>query len=178
VTCDQCSGTRYRPEVLSVKYRGRNIADVLNLTVREAFAFFRGQPKIQAKLKSLIDVGLEYVCLGQPATTLSSGEAQRLKLGLFLNASKSKRALFLLDEPTTGLHMADVTKLLDCFDMLLTVGHSLIVIEHHLRVIQSADWIIDMGPGPSAAGGQVLVAGTPGTVNECQNSVTARHFKW
>jgi len=178
VTCDQCSGTRYRPEVLSVKYRGRNIADVLNLTVREAFAFFRGQPKIQAKLKSLIDVGLEYVCLGQPATTLSSGEAQRLKLGLFLNASKSKRALFLLDEPTTGLHMADVTKLLDCFDMLLTVGHSLIVIEHHLRVIQSADWVIDMGPGPAEAGGQVVVAGTPETVNDCPNSVTAKHFKW
>ena len=178
VTCDQCNGTRYRPEVLSVKYRGRNIADVLNLTVREAFAFFRGQPKIQAKLKSLIDVGLEYVCLGQPATTLSSGEAQRLKLGLFLNASKSKRALFLLDEPTTGLHMADVTKLLDCFDMLLTVGHSLIVIEHHLRVIQSADWVIDMGPGPAEAGGQVVVAGTPEKVNDCPNSVTAKHFKW
>ncbi len=178
VTCDQCNGTRYRPEVLSVKYRGRNIADVLNLTVREAFAFFRGQPKIQAKLKSLIDVGLEYVCLGQPATTLSSGEAQRLKLGLFLNASKTKRALFLLDEPTTGLHMANVTKLLDCFDMLLTVGHSLIVIEHHLRVIQSADWVIDMGPGPAETGGQVVVAGTPETVAECSASVTAKHFKW
>ena len=178
VTCDQCNGTRYRSEVLSVKYRGRNIADVLNLTVREAFAFFRGQPKIQAKLKSLIDVGLEYVCLGQPATTLSSGEAQRLKLGLFLNASKSKRALFLLDEPTTGLHMADVTKLLDCFDMLLTVGHSLIVIEHHLRVIQSADWVIDMGPGAAEAGGQVVVAGPPEVVAECERSVTAKHFRW
>jgi len=174
VTCDQCNGTRYRAEVLSVKYRGRNIADVLNLTVREAFAFFRGQPKIQAKLKSLIDVGLEYVCLGQPATTLSSGEAQRLKLGLFLNASKSKRALFLLDEPTTGLHMADVTKLLDCFDMLLTVGHSLIVIEHHLRVIQSADWVIDMGPGPAEAGGQIVVAGPPEVVAECEHSGCAK----
>jgi len=148
-----------------VKYRGRNIADVLNLTVREAFAFFRGQPKIQAKLKSLIDVGLEYVCLGQPATTLSSGEAQRLKL-------------FLLDEPTTGLHMADVTKLLDCFDMLLTVGHSLIVVEHHLRVIQSADWVIDLGPGPSEAGGKVVVAGPPEVVADCSTSVTAKYFKW
>ena len=101
-----------------------------------------------------------------------------MKLGLFLNASKTKRALFLLDEPTTGLHMANVTKLLDCFDMLLTVGHSMIVIEHHLRVIQSADWVIDMGPGPAETGGQVVVAGTPETVAECSASVTAKHFKW
>jgi excinuclease ABC subunit A len=176
VTCDQCGGTRYRNEVLAVKYRGRNIADVLNLTVRSAFTFFRGQPKVQAKLRSLIDVGLEYIRLGQPANTLSSGESQRLKLGYYLNSSKSKRALFLMDEPTTGLHMADVTKLLDCFDTLLTVGHSLIVIEHNLRLIQSADWLIDLGPGPANNGGQVVASGPPEIVAKNKQSVTARHM--
>lgn len=176
IACDQCNGTRYRDEVLAVKYRGQNIADVLNLTVRSAFAFFRGQPKVQAKLKSLIDVGLDYIRLGQPANTLSSGESQRLKLGYYLNSSKTKRALFLMDEPTTGLHMADVTKLLDCFDMLLTVGHSLIVIEHNLRIIQSADWLIDIGPGPSDRGGEVVIAGTPESVAACSTSITAQHM--
>jgi excinuclease ABC subunit A len=176
ITCDHCHGTRFRSEVLEVKYRGRNIADVLNLTVRSAFAFFRGQPKVQAKLKSLIDVGLDYIRLGQPANTLSSGESQRLKLGYYLNSSKSKRALFLMDEPTTGLHMADVTKLLDCFDMLLTIGHSMIVIEHNLRIIQSADWLIDLGPGPADRGGQVVVAGTPEQVAICPESITAKHM--
>lgn len=176
VTCDHCHGTRYRSEVLEVKYRGRNIADVLNLTVRSAFAFFRGQPKVQAKLKSLIDVGLDYIRLGQPANTLSSGESQRLKLGYYLNSSKSKRALFLMDEPSTGLHMADVTRLLDCFDMLLTVGHSMIVIEHNLRIIQSADWLIDLGPGPADQGGQVVAAGTPEQVAACAESITAKHM--
>ncbi|MCL4148481.1 UNVERIFIED_CONTAM: hypothetical protein GTU68_037375 [Idotea baltica] len=172
--CDQCNGARYRDEVLAVKYRGQSISDVLNLTVRQAFTFFRGQPKVQAKLKSLIDVGLEYIRLGQPANTLSSGESQRLKLGYYLNSSKSKRTLFLLDEPTTGLHMADVTKLLDCFDTLLTVGHSLIVIEHHLRVIQCADWVIDMGPGAADDGGQVVAEGTPEDVAQNKSSVTAK----
>ena len=174
VTCDACQGTRYRDEVLSVKYRGKSIADVLGMTVRDAFSFFRGQPKLQTKLKALIDVGLDYICLGQPANTLSSGEAQRLKLASYLNAAKSKRALFLMDEPTTGLHMADVTRLLDCFDVLLSVGHSLIVIEHNVRLVASADWVIDLGPGPGAAGGEVVICGTPEEVAGCEGSLTGR----
>ncbi len=177
IVCDQCRGTRYRDEILAVKYRGKSIAEALNLTVREAFSFFRGQPKVQAKLKSLIDVGLDYIRLGQPATTLSSGEAQRLKLGHYLNASKSKRALFILDEPTIGLHMRDVTRLLDCFDSLLSVGHSLIVVEHNLQLIQNADWVIDLGPGAADQGGKVVVAGTPEDVIECKSSVTGSWLK-
>ena len=177
ITCDQCHGTRYRDEVLAVKYRGKSIAEALNLTVREAFSFFRGQPKVQAKLKSLIDVGLEYIRLGQPATSLSSGEAQRLKLGHYLNASKSKRALFILDEPTTGLHMSDVTRLLDCFEALLSVGHSLIVVEHNLQLMKYADWIIDLGPGAADAGGNIVVAGPPEVVANCEESLTGQYLK-
>ena len=177
ITCDQCHGTRYRDEVLAVKYRGKSIAEALNLTVREAFSFFRGQPKVQAKLKSLIDVGLDYIRLGQPATTLSSGEAQRLKLGHYLNASKSKRALFVMDEPTTGLHMSDVTRLLDCFEALLSVGHSLIVVEHNLQLMKYADWIIDLGPGAADEGGSVVVAGPPEVVANCEDSLTGQYLK-
>jgi len=177
IVCSQCRGSRYRDEVLAVKYRGKSIAEALDLTVREAFSFFRGQPKVQSKLKSLIDVGLDYVRLGQPATTLSSGEAQRLKLGHYLNASKSKRALFILDEPTTGLHMRDVTRLLDCFDSLLSVGHSIIVVEHNLQLIRNADWVIDLGPGAADEGGNVVVAGTPDDVMECEASVTGQWLK-
>ncbi|MFK7769832.1 MAG: excinuclease ABC subunit UvrA [Mariniblastus sp.] len=177
IKCDQCRGTRYRDEVLAVKYRGKSIAEALDLTVREAFSFFRGQPKVQAKLKSLIDVGLDYVRLGQSATTLSSGEAQRLKLGHYLNASKSKRALFVLDEPTTGLHMSDVTRLLDCFEALLSVGHSLVVVEHNLQLMKYADWIIDLGPGAAESGGQVVVAGPPEVVANCEESITGQYLK-
>lgn len=176
VKCDQCNGTRYRDETLAVRYRGCNIAEVLNLTVRQAFTFFRGQPRVQGKLKALIDVGLDYIRLGQPATTLSSGEAQRLKLAVYLNASKKKRALFILEEPTTGLHMADVTRLLDCFDALLSVGHSFIIVEHNLQIMKYADWIIDLGPGAAEHGGRVVVAGTPETVAECAESTTGRYL--
>ena len=176
IKCDQCHGTRFRDETLAVRYRGRNIAEVLNLTVREAFTFFRGQPRVQEKLKALIDVGLEYVRLGQPATKLSSGEAQRLKLAVYLNASKKKRALFILEEPTTGLHMADVTRLLDCFEALLAVGHSFIIVEHNLEVMKYADWIIDLGPGPADLGGDVVVCGTPETVADCTASITGHYL--
>jgi excinuclease ABC subunit A len=178
ITCDQCRGTRYRDEILAVKYRGKSIAEALDLTVREAFSFFRGQPKVQAKLKSLIDVGLDYVRLGQPATTLSSGEAQRLKLGHYLNASKTKRALFILEEPTSGLHMSDVTRLMDCFETLMSVGHSLIIVEHNLQLIKYADWIIDLGPGAAEEGGQIVVQGTPEQVAECEDSVTGQYLKY
>jgi excinuclease ABC subunit A len=177
IRCDQCRGTRYRDEVLAVRHRGKNIADVLAMTAKEAFPFFRGQPKVQYQLKALIDVGLGYLQLGQPATMLSSGEAQRLKLAKYLTGAKSKRALFLMDEPTTGLHMSDVVRLADCFAMLVSVGHSLIVVEHNLQLMQYADWIIDLGPGASAAGGHVVAEGTPEQIAASEHSVTGRYLK-
>ncbi len=177
IQCDQCAGTRYRKEVLAVRYRDKTIAEVLEMTVREAFLFFRGQPKVQTKLKSLIDVGLEYIRLGQPATTLSSGEAQRLKLALYLNASSKERVLFVMDEPTTGLHMKDINRLIDCFDTLINAGHSMIAIEHNLQLIKNADYVIDLGPAGGDAGGEVVVAGTPEQIVQCEASVTGQYLK-
>jgi excinuclease ABC subunit A len=167
--CPECRGTRYRPETLQVKYRGRNIAEVLDLTAREAFVFFRHRPKVQARLRPLLDVGLDYVRLGQPASTLSGGEAQRLKLASHLastpaavtRAAERSRTLFILDEPTTGLHPADTLKLLDALNSLLVYGHSLIVVEHSPELMVSADWIIDLGPGAGDEGGTVVAQGTP-----------------
>jgi excinuclease ABC subunit A len=160
--------------VLEVKYRGRDIAEVLDMTAREAFNFFRGQRKVQARLKLLLDVGLDYVRLGQPATTLSGGEAQRLKLAAHLATKRRGRALFLLDEPTTGLHFSDIVQLVDCFDALLEVGHSLVIVEHNLQLMKAADWIIDLGPGAADEGGRVVATGTPEEVAECAESVTGR----
>jgi excinuclease ABC subunit A len=177
MTCPECHGCRYRREILKVTYRGSNIAEVLALTVREAFTFFRGSPKVQSRLKQLIDVGLDYLRLGQPANTLSGGEAQRLKLAGYLSAAKRSRTLFLLDEPTTGLHFADVAQLLDCFDALLAVGHSLIVIEHNLQMMKAADWLIDLGPGAADEGGQVVAVGTPEEIAANPRSVTGRVLK-
>jgi excinuclease ABC subunit A len=174
--CPQCGGQRYRKEILGVTYRGLNIAEVLEMTVREAFGFFRGQPKVQAKLKRLIDVGLEYLRLGQPANTLSAGEAQRLKLAGYLAGARRGRTLFLLDEPTTGLHFSDVVQLLDCFEALLSVGHSLIVVEHNLQMMQAADYIIDLGPGAADEGGRVVAKGTPEAVAADTKSVTGRQL--
>lgn len=172
--CSQCGGKRYRKEILDVKYRGRSIADVLEMTVREAFTFFRGQAKVQARLKRLIDVGLDYLRLGQPANTLSGGEAQRLKLAAFMSATKRGRSLFLLDEPTTGLHFQDVVQLLDCFEALVNVGHSLIVVEHNLQLIKAADYVIDLGPGAADQGGRVVATGTPEAVARAKDSATGR----
>ena len=172
--CPDCRGSRYRREVLAVKHRGRNIADVLEMTVREAFSFFRGQKKAQARLKRLIDVGLDYLRLGQPANTLSAGESQRLKLASYMATARRGRTLFILDEPTSGLHFADVVQLLDCFDALLAVGHSLIVVEHNLQMMKAADYIIDLGPGPGDEGGRVVVQGTPEQVAACADSITGR----
>ena len=172
--CGQCGGTRYRKEILAVKYRGQNIADVLGMTVREAFGFFRGQAKVQARLKQLIDVGLDYLQLGQPANTLSAGEAQRLKLAAHLSEASRKRTLFLLDEPTTGLHFADVVTLLDCFEALLSVGHSLIVVEHNLQLMRAADYLIDLGPGAGEDGGRIVAKGTPEEVAANLASHTGR----
>jgi excinuclease ABC subunit A len=170
--CTQCNGTRYRSEILNVTYRGLNIAEVLELTVREAFAFFRGYPKAQSRLKQLISVGLDYLRLGQPANTLSGGEAQRLKLAAYLSSARRGRTLFILDEPTTGLHFADVVQLLDCFDALLAMGHSLIVVEHNVQLMKAADYVIDLGPDAAEAGGRVVATGTPEMVSRTSGSIT------
>jgi excinuclease ABC subunit A len=172
VNCPECQGHRYRQEVLDIKVRGRNIAEVLDLTAREAFRFFRTHPAIQRKLKPLLDVGLDYLRLGQATETLSGGEAQRLKLAGYLAASRKPRCLFLLDEPAAGLHPADITRLLDCFDRLLQTGHSLIVVENQLDVIKCADYVIDLGPGAGKAGGKVVAAGTPEEIAAAKDSVT------
>jgi excinuclease ABC subunit A len=177
VTCPECKGRRYKPELLSVTVRNLSIAEVLDLTVREAFRFFRAQPAVERRLKLLLDVGLEYLRLGQPADTLSGGECQRLKLAGHLAASRKPRCLFLLDEPTAGLHMADVARLLDCFDRLLATGHSLLVIEHNLDVIRCADYVIDLGPGAAAEGGRVVAAGTPEEVAHAEASVTGQWLR-
>lgn len=174
MTCTACDGARYRKEILSVRYRDQSISDVLNMTVREARDFFRGTPKVQQKLKVLVDVGLDYLQLGQSAMTLSAGEAQRLKLAGFLANSSKKRTLFLLDEPTTGLHSHDIVQLLTCFDALLADGNSLIVVEHNVHLMAAADHIIDLGPGAASEGGSVVVAGTPEEVALCKESRTAK----
>ena len=172
--CSECQGQRYRRQILSVKYRGRNISDVLEMTVREAYTFFRGHTKVQRRLQRLIDVGLDYLRLGQPANTLSCGESQRLKLAAYLSQSRRNRTLFVLDEPTTGLHFADVVQLLDCFDALLAVGHSLIVVEHNLQIMRAADYIVDLGPGAAEQGGQVIAVGTPEEIASHPKSITGK----
>jgi excinuclease ABC subunit A len=172
--CSECHGTRYRKEILDVLYRGLNIADVLDLTIREAFSFFRGQLKVQEKLKKLMDVGLDYLRLGQPANTLSAGEAQRLKLAAYISSATRNRTLFIMDEPTTGLHYSDIVQLLDCFDALLSIGHSLIVVEHNLQMMKAADYIIDLGPGAGEQGGQIVIQGSPEQVAQCPTSITGR----
>jgi excinuclease ABC subunit A len=169
VRCPECRGTRYRPETLEIRYRGRNIAEVLDMTAREAFAFFRHRPKVQARLRPLIELGLDYLRLGQPSATLSGGEAQRLKLAGFLGRSQAalRRAarlshtFFLLDEPTAGLHPVDVLKLLEILGALVERGNSLIAVTHSLDVMLAADWIIELGPGAGDDGGRVVAQGTP-----------------
>jgi excinuclease ABC subunit A len=175
--CGQCRGQRYRKEILAVKYRGKGIAEVLEMTVREAFGFFRGQPKVQARLNQLINVGLDYLQLGQPANTLSAGEAQRLKLAAHLSEASRSRTLFILDEPTTGLHFADIVTLLDCFEALLSVGHSLIVVEHNLQLMRAADYIIDLGPEAGDGGGRIVASGTPEEIARCEASHTGRALR-
>jgi excinuclease ABC subunit A len=149
---------------------------VLDMTVREAFTFFRGCQKVQAGLKKLIDVGLEYVRLGQPANTLSGGESQRLKLAAYISGARRGRTLFILDEPTTGLHFADVAQLLDCFDALVDVGHTLVVVEHNLEIMKAADYIIDLGPGAAMHGGRLVATGTPEAVARVPQSVTGQYL--
>jgi len=177
VPCPECDGKRYRDEILEVTYRGRNIAEVLAMTVREAVGFFRGQHKVLSRLTRLLDVSLDYLQLGQPATTLSGGESQRLKLASYLSTAKRGHCLFILDEPTTGLHFRDIVQLLDCFDALLDVGHSLIVIEHNLQIVRAADWVIDLGPGASERGGEIVAVGTPEMIAKEKKSRTAEFLK-
>lgn len=177
MTCPDCKGSRYRSEILQVKYRDYSIAEILKLTVRDALSFFRGQAKVQQRLEVLASVGLDYLQLGQSATTLSSGEGQRLKLAGFLASATKKKTLFVLDEPTTGLHTNDIVQLLDCFDALLAAGHSLVIVEHNLHLIAAADYIIDIGPGPADLGGNIVVSGTVSQVANCTKSITGKYLK-
>lgn len=177
VTCDACGGTRYNRETLEVRYKGSSIADVLKMTVDQALTFFRDIPQAQRQLKSLADVGLGYLRLGQPATALSGGEAQRIKLAAELSKTSTGNTLYLLDEPTTGLHFEDIRVLIDVLDRLVDRGNTLLVIEHNLDVIKRADWIIDLGPEGGAGGGQIVATGTPKQVAQNPHSYTGRFLK-
>jgi excinuclease ABC subunit A len=177
VPCDQCNGARYKPQVLEVKYRGRNVDQILNMTVREGLLFFNNSQKVLRRLQVLDEIGLGYLRLGQLATTLSGGEAQRIKIASRLSAHGSDRTLYILDEPTTGLHFDDIAKLLTAFRKLLQAGHSLLVIEHNLDVIKMADWIIDLGPEGGLAGGQVVAAGPPEALAKVEHSHTGRYLR-
>ena len=177
VPCDQCDGRRFKPQVLEVRYKGRNIHQVLEMTVREALGFFGASPKVLRRLQVLDEIGLGYLRLGQPATTLSGGEAQRIKIASHLASSGGERLLYVLDEPTTGLHFDDIAKLLASFRKLLEQGHTLLVIEHNLDVIKTADYLIDLGPEGGHAGGEVVATGTPEQVAAVDASYTGRYLK-
>ena len=177
ITCDQCKGNRYNNDTLEVRYKGKNIADVLNMTVEEASEFFKNNNPIKNKLKLLEDVGLGYLHLGQSATTLSGGEAQRIKLATELSKKDSGNTVYILDEPTTGLHFADVKKLLKILTRLRDLGNTIIVIEHNLDIISSADWIIDLGPEGGSNGGYIISTGTPECVSNDQKSYTGKFLK-
>jgi len=177
VPCEVCKGRRYNRETLEVRYKGKNIAEVLEMTVAEALDFFAAIPPIQRKLRTIHDVGLDYIQLGQPATTLSGGEAQRVKLATELSRRATGRTLYLLDEPTTGLHFHDIQKLLDVLQRLVDAGNTVVVIEHNMDVIKTADWVIDLGPEGGDRGGEVVVAGTPEAVAACPHSHTGRFLR-
>lgn len=177
VPCDQCKGKRYNRETLEVKYKGKNIHEVLDMTIEEAREFFDVVPALARKLQTLMDVGLSYIRLGQSATTLSGGEAQRVKLAKELSKRGTGQTLYILDEPTTGLHFADIEQLLAVLHQLRNQGNSIVVIEHNLDVIKTADWIVDLGPEGGSGGGEILIAGTPEEVAACERSHTARFLK-
>ena len=177
VPCDVCKGARYNRETLEVQYKGKNIYDVLEMTVEEGMDFFSSVPKIHRKLKTLFDVGLGYVKIGQPATTLSGGEAQRVKLSTELSKRATGRTIYILDEPTTGLHTADVHRLIDVLQQLVDAGNTVVVIEHNLDVIKTADHIIDLGPEGGDGGGMIVAAGTPEEVARCADSYTGQYLK-
>jgi excinuclease ABC subunit A len=177
VPCEVCEGKRFKPQVLEVKYRGRGIDQVLDMTVREALTFFSTSPKVLRRLQVLDEIGLGYLRLGQPATTLSGGEAQRIKIAAHLSTQTGDRVLYILDEPTTGLHFDDIAKLLAAFKKLLQAGHSLLVIEHNLDVIKTADWIVDLGPEGGEEGGHVVATGTPEQIAQHPESHTGRYLR-
>mgnify|MGYP001412513069 CR=1 FL=1 len=177
VPCDICHGQRYNRETLQVQWKGKNIAQILDLTVEDAWAFFKDAPTIARKLETLLDVGLSYIRLGQSATTLSGGEAQRVKLAQELSRRDTGRTLYILDEPTTGLHFADIDLLLTVLKRLRDAGNTIVVIEHNLDVIKTADWLIDMGPEGGAGGGQVVAVGTPEAVAANPASFTGRYLQ-
>jgi excinuclease ABC subunit A len=177
VPCDQCDGKRFKPQVLEVRYRGRTIHQVLDLTVREALTFFSSSPKVLRRLQVLDEIGLGYLRLGQPATTLSGGEAQRIKIAAHLSSHGGERLLYILDEPTTGLHFDDIAKLLTAFKKLLEAGNTLLVIEHNLDVIKTADYVIDLGPEGGEDGGMVVATGTPEQVAQVETSHTGRYLR-
>ncbi len=174
VTCEQCNGRRFNRETLEVRYAGKSIADVLDMTVAEAYEFFGKVPRLAGKLKTLVDVGLGYLGLGQPATTLSGGEAQRIKLATELSRRSTGKTLYLLDEPTTGLHFDDVAKLMSLLLMLRDAGNTVVVIEHNVDVMRCADWIVDLGPGGGDLGGRLVCEGPPSAIKACKESVTGR----
>src|SRR2546425_7555294 len=177
VPCEVCKGKRYNREALEIHYKGKNIADVLDMTVEEAMSFFANIPSVFNKMKTLNDVGLGYMRLGQPATTLSGGEAQCVKLATELARRATGRTMYILDEPTTGLHFADDGRLLHVLQRLVDAGNSIVVIEHNLDVIKSTDWIIDLGPEGGDAGSQVIAQGTPEDVAENERSFTGYYLK-
>ena len=176
VTCEVCRGKRYNRETLEVRYKGKNIADILDMTVAEALAFFEPVPSIKQKLQTLHDVGLDYIRLGQAATTLSGGEAQRVKLATELSRRATGRTLYILDEPTTGLHFADIRRLLQVLNQLVDQGNTVVIIEHNMDVIKTADWIVDLGPEGGNEGGKVIASGTPEDVARQEKSFTGQYL--
>jgi excinuclease ABC subunit A len=177
VRCDVCKGSRYNRETLQIRYKGKNIAETLDMDVNEALEHFGSIPKIQRRLQTLADVGLGYIKLGQSATTLSGGEAQRVKLAKELSRVSTGDTVYILDEPTTGLHFADIQKLLDVLHRLTDAGNTVIVIEHNLDVIKTADWIIDLGPEGGDGGGQIVAVGTPEDLARTAGSYTGRFLQ-
>ena len=176
VSCDVCHGKRYNRETLEVKYKGKDISDVLNMSVSEALEFFENIPKIQSRLKTLQDVGLGYIRLGQSSDTLSGGEAQRIKLAAELNKKATGKTLYLLDEPSVGLHWADMDKLIKIIQKLADAGNTILIIEHNLDIIKIADNIIDLGPEGGENGGFIVTQGTPEQVALCENSFTGQYL--
>jgi excinuclease ABC subunit A len=177
VPCELCKGKRYNRETLEVKYKGKNISDVLQMTIEEACEFFKPIPKIYRKLETLLQVGLGYVKLGQPATTLSGGEAQRVKLATELSKRSTGTTIYILDEPTTGLHFEDVKKLLGVLHKLVNQGNTVLVIEHNLDVIKTADWVVDLGPEGGSGGGELVAYGTPEQIVKVDRSYTGQFLK-
>lgn len=177
VKCDICNGHRYNRETLEIKYKGKSIADILMMTVEDAMQFFEKIPLIYEKLITLNEVGLGYIKIGQSATTLSGGEAQRVKLAKELSRRSTGKTLYILDEPTTGLHIDDINKLLKVLHKLVDMGNTVLVIEHNLDVIKTADYIIDVGPEGGDKGGKIVVCGTPADIAACEESHTGRYLK-